>query len=153
MHFQENKNYHPLSEEDIMKKNVFKSKCKINKIGVTHDTLTGRGGMALFVKYLGSVDIYSILEGSFGGVRKNKKGLPVWNIFKQVFCWFYDGTSRHLNSFDQLKTDEGYASVIEQLDKHLNQNTYVTIQEIVFYVAKEFKVKYSISGMTDLLHR
>jgi len=96
-----------------MKKNVFKSKCKINKIGVTNDTLTGRGGMALFVKYLGSVDIYSILEGSFGGVRKNNKGLPVWNIFKQIFCWFYDGTSRHLNSFDQLKTDEGYASVIE----------------------------------------
>jgi hypothetical protein len=113
MHFQENKNYHPLSEEDIMKKNVFKSKCKINEIGVTNDTLTGRGGMALFVKYLGSVDIYSILEGSFGSVRKNKKGLPVWNIFKQIFCWFYDGTSRHLNSFDQLKRDEGYASVIE----------------------------------------
>jgi len=40
-----------------MKKNVFKSKCKINEIGVTNDTLTGRGGMALFVKYLGSVDI------------------------------------------------------------------------------------------------
>ncbi len=96
-----------------MKKNVFKSKCKINKIGVTNDTLTGRGGMALFVKYLGSVEIYSILEGSFGGIRKNKKGLPVWNIFKQIFCWFYDGTSRHLNSFDQLKVDEGYASVIE----------------------------------------
>jgi hypothetical protein len=53
------------------------------------------------------------LEGSFGCVRKNKKGLPVWNIFKQIFCWFYDGTSRHLNSFDQLKRDDGYASAIE----------------------------------------
>jgi len=44
-------------------------------------------------------------------------------------------------------------SVIEQLDKHLNENTYVRIQEIVSYVAKQFKVTYSISGMTDLLHR
>jgi hypothetical protein len=33
-----------------MKKNEYKSKCKINKIGVTDDTLTGRGGMGLFVK-------------------------------------------------------------------------------------------------------
>ncbi len=31
------------------------------------------GGMNLFVKYLSSVDIYPILEDSFGGVRKNKK--------------------------------------------------------------------------------
>ncbi|MEZ6176846.1 MAG: hypothetical protein R3B66_13420 [Candidatus Scalinduaceae bacterium] len=32
-----------------MKKNDFKSKCKITNIGITNDTLTGRGGMALFV--------------------------------------------------------------------------------------------------------
>ena len=96
-----------------MKKNDFKSKCKISKIGVTSDTLTGRGGMNLFVKYLSSVEIYPLLEDLFGNIRRNKKGLPVWNIFKQIFCWFYDGTSRHLNSHDQLKRDEGYASVIE----------------------------------------
>jgi len=96
-----------------MKKNDFKSKCKITNIGVTNDTLTGRGGMNLFVKYLSSVEIYPLVQDLFGNIRKNKKGLPVWNIFKQIFCWFYDGTSRHLNSFDQLKRDEGYASVIE----------------------------------------
>ena len=96
-----------------MNKNECKSKCKINKIGVTNDTLTGRGGMALFVKYLSSVEIYQLLQGIFGDIRKNNKGLPVWSIFKQVFCWFYDGTSRHLNYFDKLKDDEGYASIIE----------------------------------------
>ena len=96
-----------------MKKNVFKSKCKINDIGVTDDTLTGRGGMALFVKYLSNVEIYPLLQGFFGDIRKSDKGLPVWNIFKQIFCWFYDGMSRHLSSFDELKRDEGYASVIE----------------------------------------
>ncbi len=96
-----------------MKKNGYKSKCKINKIGLTDDTLTGRGGMALFVKYLNSVEIYPLLQSFFGEIRKNNKGLPVWNIFKQIFCWFYDGTSRHLNYLDQLKGDEGYASIIE----------------------------------------
>ncbi len=42
---------------------------------------------------------------------------------------------------------------IEQLDSHLNETTYLRTQDIVSYVAKHFKVAYSISGMTDLLHR
>lgn len=96
-----------------MNKNGYKSKRKINKIGVTDDTLTGRGGMALFVKYLSSVEIYPLLHSYFGDIRRNNKGLPVWNMFKQIFCWLYDGTSRHLNYFDQLKGDEGYVSIIE----------------------------------------
>ncbi len=60
MHFQENKNYHPLSEENIMNKNGYKSKRKINKIGVTDDTLTGRGEKALFVKYLRFTHYYKV---------------------------------------------------------------------------------------------
>ncbi len=42
-----------------MDKNVFKSKCKINDIGVTDDTLIGREGMALFVKYLNIITFAS----------------------------------------------------------------------------------------------
>ena len=41
----------------------------------------------------------------------------------------------------------------EHLDNHLDQNTYLRTQDIVSYVAKEFKVEYSGSGMNDLLHR
>lgn len=44
-------------------------------------------------------------------------------------------------------------SEIEQLDSHLNENTYLRSQDIVFYVAKQYKVEYCISGMKDLLHR
>lgn len=43
-----------------MSKKVFKSKQKINAVGVANDTLAGRGGLNLFVKYLSSVDIYPI---------------------------------------------------------------------------------------------
>jgi hypothetical protein len=50
MHLPKTKNYHPVSEE-IMEQITFKSKCKIKKVDVTKDTLTGRGGMALFVRY------------------------------------------------------------------------------------------------------
>lgn len=45
-----------------MNKNGFKSKCKVKKIGATDDTLTGRGGTVLFVKYLSSVEIYPLLQ-------------------------------------------------------------------------------------------
>ncbi len=99
--------------KQIIKQNKFKSKEKITKIDVTGDTLTGRGGLALFVRYLSGINIYAILFEHFSGIRKSIKGVSVWNIFKQIFCFLYDGTSRHLVYFDQLKKDEGYAAVIE----------------------------------------
>jgi len=42
---------------------------------------------------------------------------------------------------------------LKQFDKHLKKNTYLKVEEIVLYVKKTFNQKYSISGMTDLLHR
>jgi len=96
-----------------MKQRENKSKCKISKVEVTADTLTGRGGMALFVRYIDKVGICNLLLSSFGYIRKSKKGASVWNIFKQAICFFYDGTSRHLTYFDQLKEDAGYAAIIE----------------------------------------
>ncbi len=69
--------------------------------------------MALFVRYLSKINIYPLLFEHFSGIRRSAKGEPVWNIFKQIFCFFYDGTSRHLVYFEQLKKDQGYAAVIE----------------------------------------
>jgi hypothetical protein len=112
MHWLKNKTHHPVSEE-IMEQIRFKSKCKINAVDVTEDTLTGRGGLALFVRYMSQINIYGLLFNRFGELRRSAKGQPIWNIFKQIFCFFYDGTSRHLVYFDQLKRDEGYAAVIE----------------------------------------
>jgi hypothetical protein len=96
-----------------MKQSGLKGEYQINKVDVTEDNLTGRGGMALYVRYLSNVGIYPLLLSLFGYIRKSKKGQPVCNIFKQVLCFFYDGTSRHLTYFDQLKNDAGYTSVIE----------------------------------------
>ena len=87
---------------------------RINKIEETSDTLIGRGGISFFVRYLTSIGIFSVLLEHFAPLRKSKKGLPVEDIFKQMFCWFFDGTSRHLSYFDQLAKDEGYAGAIEQ---------------------------------------
>ena len=90
-----------------------RSSRRINKIGTTPDTITGRGGIALFSRYIETTGILDILDSKFGIMRKSSKGLPVWSLFKQIFCFFFDGTSRHLTYFDQLKKDKGYAAAIE----------------------------------------
>jgi len=46
-------------------------------------------------------------------MRRSRKGLPVTALFKQLFCFLLDGTSRHLVYFDELKRDTGYAGAIE----------------------------------------
>ena len=85
----------------------------IDGVEATSDTLTSRGGLTVFVRYLRNIAIYPVLERLFGSIRKNAKGQPVAEIFKQISCFLLDGTSRHLVYFDALKKDEGYAAAIE----------------------------------------
>ena len=82
-------------------------------VEVTSDTLTGRGGLALFSRYLRSIDLFPHIDRLFGSMRKSSKGLAVTTLFHQLLCFFLDGTSRHLVRFDDLKDDEGYAAAIE----------------------------------------
>ena len=99
-----------------MKSSVKNDKRKgntISEIGITTDTLTSRGGMSLFVRYLAGINIYSELLRRFGRLRKNRNGLQLSELLKQIFCFLMDGTSRHLAFFDELKQDEGYARGIE----------------------------------------
>jgi len=85
----------------------------ISKVEVTQDTLSGRGGLTLFSRYLRHVGIFAELERYFGPLRKNGKGRSVNELFHQLLCFLVDGTSRHLTHFDHLKRDEGYARAIE----------------------------------------
>ena len=85
----------------------------IDAIEVTNDTLTSRGGLSLFVRYIRNIALLPHLESEFGSIRKSRKGQAVAEIFKQLFCFFVDGTSRHLTHFDALKHDQGYAAGIE----------------------------------------
>lgn len=101
------------------KRNNHKSKQRIDCIEVTQDQLTGRAGLALFVRYISSLDLLSQLERAFGTIRKNNKGLSIVEIFKQVICFFIDGTSMHLVYFDHLKKDDGYAGIIETDKKEM----------------------------------
>jgi hypothetical protein len=86
---------------------------RIRKIEITRDTITGRGGLALFSRYLDQCGILELLTRQFSRLRKSAKGLAVWLLFKQVLCFLFDGTSRHLTYFDHLKQETGYAAAIE----------------------------------------
>jgi hypothetical protein len=94
-------------------KNYRQNELKIKRIEATSDRLTGRAGLALFVAYLHGIEIFDWLDRWFGSIRKNRKGLPIAELFKQVLCFFVDGTSRRLTYFDQLREDDGYAGGIE----------------------------------------
>lgn len=90
---------------------------RISKLEVTTDTLTGRGGLAFFVKYVEAVGIVGLLLQKFEGIKKSAKGVSVRNLFLQTLYFFFDGTSSHLNQFDKLKQDCGYGAVIEMTEK------------------------------------
>jgi hypothetical protein len=94
----------------------------IDRVEATSDTLTSRGGLTFFVRYLRNIAIYPVLERLFGSIRKNAKGQAVSEVFKQVFCFLVDGTSRHLVYFDALKEDAGYAAAIETAPERMRSS-------------------------------
>jgi len=89
---------------------------KTSRVSVTFESsderITGRAGLALFSRYLRSNQLMTIVELKFGSMRKNKKGIPVTDLFIQLLCFFMDGTSRHISWFDHLKSDESYAALL-----------------------------------------
>ena len=91
----------------------------INDVEVTGDNLTSRAGLSLFVRYLRGIVLFPYLEEIFSKIRKSNKGQGITEVFKQLFCFFMDGTSRHLVYFDTLKEDEGYAGSIETKPEHM----------------------------------
>jgi hypothetical protein len=92
---------------------------RITKLGTTEDTLTSRGGLAFFVKYVESVGVVGLLLTKFEGIKKSAKGVSIGNLFLQVLYFFFDGTSRHVSYFDELKKDSSYAPVVGMHDKQV----------------------------------
>ena len=85
----------------------------IDDVQVTSECLTGRAGLNLFSRYLRSIELFPHIDRLFGSMRKHPKGAPIDELFKQVLCFLFDGTSRHLAHFDVLAEDPGYAAAIE----------------------------------------
>ena len=58
----------------MAKRKQKKNTAKINKIGMTTDVLSSRGGLTFFAKYLENTQVLSLLQTVFGFLRKSKKG-------------------------------------------------------------------------------
>ncbi len=50
---------------------------RIAQVATTSNTLTSRGGLALFVRYLSQLQLAPLLKEAFGSLRKSRKGLPL----------------------------------------------------------------------------
>lgn len=57
-------------------------------------------------------------------------------------------TDHYLGSFSKLS-----AIQLQELTAHLEQKTYLTVEAVIAHVEETYNVLYSVSGMTDLLHR
>ena len=57
-------------------------------------------------------------------------------------------TDHYLGSFSKLSVIQ-----LQELTAHLEQNTYLTVEAVIAHVEETYDVLYSVSGMTDLLHR
>lgn len=98
---------------DIKENSYTSAITRIDEIGTTSDKITGRAGLSFFARYLDTIGIKVLIESFFGSIRKSRKGKGIYDLFKQVICFFLDGSSRHITYFDSLKRDEGYAASIE----------------------------------------
>jgi len=98
---------------------ITKNNHKIDKIEITPDILTSRGGLNLFCKYIDKIGIITILSGTLSSIKKNKKGFKIYEMIKQIICFLVDGTSRNISYFNILKQDKGYAGTIELSQKML----------------------------------
>ena len=97
----------------MVAKNEDICKQRIHSFEITEEKLTERGGISLFVRYLESIGIYGLILPFFEMLKKTKKGTSIGNIFKQIMCFFFDGTNFSLTRFDELAANEAYAESIE----------------------------------------
>ena len=88
-------------------------KNEITEIGITKDSLTGRGGLAFILRYLKKINVIPLIGKVFAGVRKSKKGKDIETIISQLMCFFMDGSKFTMTRFDELAKDAGYQKTIE----------------------------------------
>ena len=83
----------------------------INKIEITNNIISGRGGLAFISHYLEQIKFYRLIEKKVTGLKLGRKSVSF--IIRQIIFFFLDGTHKAISGFDLLQKDSGYASVLE----------------------------------------
>ncbi len=96
-----------------MKATNHQNSAKINKIETTNDVISGRGGLALFMRYVEQIQFYNLVQNVLGHVKTSKKGLSLFQFIKQMIAFIINGTYMSISSFDTYKQDAGYTALLE----------------------------------------
>ena len=103
-----------------MQKKVKKSELKINKIEITKDKISGRGGLALFLRYVEQINFYKLSDKILGTkISVSPKGLPLYQFIKQMLAYFIDGTYMRIESFNEVKKEKAYVSLLENQEREM----------------------------------
>ncbi len=93
---------------------------KITKICSTSEKLSGRGGLALFLRYALKIGLYGLFSNTLSaGIVTNNKGLQLPQFLKQMFAFIMDGTDMSINGFDKKKEDTGYTALLENTTEEM----------------------------------
>jgi hypothetical protein len=85
----------------------------INKIVITNDVISGRGGLALFMRYVEQTQFYNLVQHVLGHIKTSQKGLSLFQFSKQMIAFIINGTYMSISSFDKYKQDAGYTALLE----------------------------------------
>lgn len=121
------------------------SPSKINIIEPTSDSMSNRGGLALFLRYIETIKFYGLVENTLGFFHKSSKGQVVPSLMKQIIAFFVDGTCTAISGFDALSKDNGYAAILE-----MEQSNLVSSHTIKRFFRKFIIMKHSI--LVKILH-
>lgn len=98
---------------------MYKNQLQIKKIEITNDKISGRGGLAFFLRYVEQIGFYKLSEKILGNIRISSKGLSLYQFIKQILAYFIDGTYMRMESFNEVKKDEGYRALLENQEKQM----------------------------------
>jgi hypothetical protein len=129
------KNKNRKNQKNILRQS---SGTKIQEIGITRESLTGRGGMAFIIKYIKNINVISVVSEVFKGIRKSRKGKDIETIIEQMIYNSIDGSKQTMTRFDELKEDGSYLKTIE-----INENEAVSSHSMkrFFKAVNEFMLK------------
>lgn len=113
----------------------------ISRIETTKSSMTSRAGMNSVAKFLEKTGVIKELSTLFSGIKKNNKGLKTDVFFKQMLCFFFQGDNLRISEFNNLKSDESYAKLIELPLEDLGSSESITRMFANFNIGEVQKFK------------
>lgn len=87
--------------------------CKINRIEITDESISSRGGVHFFTNYLNNTGFFDLCNDVLGDMRKSSKGIETEKIVKQLMAAFVDGRGDTMTDFNLLRQDPSQCKLLE----------------------------------------